>query len=87
MALDLQPSIRLHGIKHLIKHHGDKHHGDKHQGIKLINIKHLGFMLLGFRYLSISGLSNGLHLPSPLEGLRRWKRIITTMSHLYGCRI
>jgi hypothetical protein len=80
MALDLRPNIKLHGIRHLIKYHGDKH-----QGIKLINIKHLGLMLLGSRYLSISGLSNGLHRPSTLE--KRWKRINTTMSHLSGCRI
>ena len=56
-------------------------------GIKLINIKHLGLMLLGSRHLSISGLSNGLHRPSTLEGHRRWKQINTTMSHLSGCRI
>jgi len=61
MALDLWPSIRLHGIRHFIKHHGDKH-----EGIKLINIKHLDLMLLGSRHLSISGLNNGLQRPSTL---------------------
>jgi hypothetical protein len=48
IALDLWLSIRLLGIRHPIKYHGDKNQG--------INIKPLGFMLL-----SISGLSSGLY--------------------------
>jgi hypothetical protein len=50
MALDLQLSIRLLGIRHPIKYHGDMHQG--------ISIKPLGLMLL-----SISGLSSGLYQP------------------------
>jgi hypothetical protein len=80
MALDLRPNIRLHGIRPLIKYHGDRH-----QGIKLIKV--LGLMHLGSNYLSISGLCSGLHRSSTLEGHRRWKRINTTMSHLSRCRI
>jgi hypothetical protein len=48
MAQDLWLSIRLLGIRHPIKYHGDKHQG--------ISIKPLGLMLL-----SISGLSSGLY--------------------------
>jgi hypothetical protein len=50
MALDLWLSIRLPGIRHLIKYHGDKLQG--------ISIKPLGLILL-----SISGLSSGLYQP------------------------
>jgi hypothetical protein len=91
MALDLRPSIRIRGIRHLTKLHGGKH-----QGIKLLNIKLLGLVHLGSRHLSISGLSSDLYQPitgapqrpnpSSLEGLRRWKKINTSMSHLSGCR-
>jgi len=48
------------------------------------------------RYLSISGLSSDLYQPitmatprtnpSSLEGLKRWKKSNTSMSHLSGCR-
>jgi hypothetical protein len=91
MALDLRPSIRIRGIRHLTKLHGGKH-----QGIKLLNIKLLGLVHLGSRHLSISGLSSDLYQqiivapqrpnPSSLEGLRRWKKINTSVSHLSGCR-
>jgi hypothetical protein len=57
MALDLRLSIRLLGIRHPIKYHGDKYQG--------ISIKPLGLMLL-----SISGLSIGLYQPI-IEGLTR----------------
>jgi hypothetical protein len=50
MALDLWLNIRLPGIRHPIKYHGDKHQG--------ISIKPLGLMLL-----SISGLCSGLYQP------------------------
>jgi hypothetical protein len=50
MALDLWLSIRLPGIRHLIKYHGDKLQG--------IGIKPLGPILL-----SIRGLSGGLYQP------------------------
>jgi hypothetical protein len=82
MALDLRPSFRLHGIRLPII---------KHQDIKL-----LGLMHHDTRQLSISGLSSDLYQPitvapprtnpSSLEGLRRWKKISTTVSHLFGCR-
>jgi hypothetical protein len=88
VALDLQPNIRIHGIRHLTKHRGDKHRG--------INIKPLRLMLLGFRHLSISCLSSDLYQPitaepsrtnpGKLEGLRRWKKVNTTVDHLSGCR-
>jgi len=81
MALDLWLSIRLLGIRHPIKYHGDKHQG--------ISIKPLGLILL-----SISGLSSGLYQPitvaptkanpSKWEGL---KRCNTPVSLLSGCRI
>jgi hypothetical protein len=67
MALDLQPSSRLHGIRP---------HTIKHQDIKL-----LGLMDHDTRHPSISGLSNDLYLaitvatprtnPSKLGGLKR----------------
>jgi hypothetical protein len=86
MALDLRLSIRIWGIRHLTKLHGGKH-----QGIKLIGLMHLDS-----RHLSISGLSSDLFQPirvapqrpnlSSLEGLRRWKRNNSTVSHLSGCR-
>jgi hypothetical protein len=50
MVLDLHLSIRLCGIRHPIKYHGDKHQG--------ISIKPLGLMLL-----SLSGLSSGSYQP------------------------
>jgi hypothetical protein len=50
MALYLQLSIRLLGIRHPIKHHGDKHQD--------IRSKPLGFMLL-----SVNGLNSGLYQP------------------------
>jgi len=91
MALDLWLSIRLHGIRHLIKLHGGKH-----QGIKLLNIKLLGLMHLGTNHLSISDTSRDLYLPiivakprsnpSTWKGRRRWKMINTTVSHLFGCK-
>jgi hypothetical protein len=81
-ALDLWPSFRLHGIRLLII---------KHQDIKLFGLKHHDT-----RHLRISGLSSDLYQPitvatprtntSSLEGLRRWKKINTTVSHLSGCR-
>jgi hypothetical protein len=91
MALDLWPDIKLHGIRHLTKLHGGKH-----QGIKSLNIKPLGLMHLGSRHLSINDLSSDLYLPitvakprsnpSTLKGRKRWKRINTTVSHLFGCK-
>jgi hypothetical protein len=84
MELDLQPCIRLYGIRHLTKHHEDKHQG--------INIKNLGLILLGFRHPSISDLSSDLYKPitvatsrtnpGKLEGLRRLKKVNTTVNHL-----
>jgi hypothetical protein len=72
MALDLRSSFRLHGIKLLDLMHHDT------------------------RYLGISGLNSDLYQPitmanprtnpSSLEGLRRWKKINTTVSHLSECR-
>jgi hypothetical protein len=82
MALDLWPSFRLHGIQFL--------------GIKHLDIKHLGLIHHDTRHLSISGLNSDLYQPitvatsrtnpSSLEGLRRWKKINITVSHLSGCR-
>jgi hypothetical protein len=82
MALDQWPSIRLHGIRTLIIQHQD--------------IKLLGLMHHDTRHLSIRGLSSGLYQPiivalqrsnlSSLEGIRRWKKSYTTVSHLSGCR-
>jgi hypothetical protein len=80
MALDLWPSFRLHGIKLLII---------KHQDIKLLGLKHRDT-----KHLSINSLNSDLNQPitvatprtnpSNLEGLRRWKKISTTVSHLSG---
>jgi hypothetical protein len=79
MALDLRLSIRLIGIRHPIKYHGDKYQG--------ISIKPLGLMLLG-----ISGLSSGLYQPIT-EALTRanpsiWEGLKsnTPMSLLSGCK-
>jgi len=58
MAQDLWPSIRLHGIKIIIKLHGGKH-----PGIRLLNIKPHGIMLHGTKLLGINGLSSDLYLP------------------------
>jgi hypothetical protein len=84
MALYLQQlSIRLLGIRHPIKHHGDKHQD--------ISSKPFGFMLL-----KASGPSSGLYQPitvaltranpSSLEGLKRWKKRNTPWSLLSGCK-
>jgi hypothetical protein len=82
MAPDLRSNIKLHGIKLLI--------------IKHLDIKLLGLMHRDTMHLNISGLSSDLYQlitvvtpstnPSNLEGLRRWKKISTTVSHLSGCR-
>jgi hypothetical protein len=82
---DLWPSIRLHGIRLLIKLNGIKL-----QGIRLFNIKPLGIMLHGPRLFSISGLSRDLFLPiivanpRPLKSRRRMRMINTTMSYLFA---
>jgi hypothetical protein len=92
-AQDLWPSIRLHGIRLLIRLYGIKL-----QGIRLLNIKPLGIMLHGARLLSISGLSRDLFLPiivanprptnlGPLKSHRRRRMINTTRSYLFGCRV
>jgi len=92
MAQDLWPSIRLHGIRILIKLHGSKI-----PGTRLLNIKPHGIMSHDARLLSVSGLSIDLYLPvivanprptnpSPLKGRRRWKMINTAESHLFGCK-
>jgi hypothetical protein len=91
-AQDHWPSIRLHGIRLLIRLHGIKL-----QGIRLLNIKPLGIMLNGARLLSTSGLSRDLFLriivanprptnPGPLKSLRRRRMINTARSYLVGCR-
>jgi hypothetical protein len=78
MALDLQLSIRLHGIRHLTKHQG-------------INIKPLGLMLLSISSLS-NGLYQPITMaptranPSSLEGLRRWEKSNTPVSLPSGCK-
>jgi len=79
MAQDLWLSIRLLGIRHPIKYHGDKHQG--------ISIKPLGLMLL-----SISGLSSGLYQPITMALTRAnpsiWEGLKsnTPVSLLSGCR-
>jgi hypothetical protein len=80
MALYLRLNIRLHGIWHLTRHHGDKHLG--------ISIKPLGLMLLSINsdlYQSITVASTRTN-PSSLKGLRKWKKSNTTVSLLSGCR-
>jgi len=80
MALDLRPSSRLHDIKlPIIKLLGLMHHDTRHLSIS-----------------GLSGLSSDLYQPilvatprtnpSSLEGLRKWKKINITMSHLSGRR-
>jgi hypothetical protein len=95
-AQDLWPSIRLHGIRILIRLHGIKL-----QGIRLLikphGIKTPGIMPQGSRLLRISGLSRDLFLPiivanpsstnlSISKSRRRWKMIYTAGSHLFGCK-
>jgi hypothetical protein len=82
MALDIEPNIILHGIRLLII---------KHQDMKLLGLMHHDTW-----HLSISGLSSDLYQSiivapqrpniSSLKGLRRWKKIYTTVNHLSGCR-
>jgi hypothetical protein len=80
MALDLLPSFRLHGIRLLII---------KHQDIKLLGLMHHDTRIKGIG----SNLSQAITVatprsnPSSLEGLRRWKKISTTVSHLFGCKV
>jgi hypothetical protein len=80
MALDLRPRFRLHGIKLLII---------KHQDIKLLGLMHHDTIIRGLNrdlYQPITVATPRTN-PSSLEGLRRWKKISTTVSHLFGCRI
>jgi hypothetical protein len=83
MALYLQLSIRLLGIRHPIRH-PIKHHGDKHQDI---SSKPLGFMLL-----SVSGLNSGLYQPIRVAltraNLGNWEGLKsnTPVSLLFGCK-
>jgi hypothetical protein len=91
-AQDLWPSIRLHGIRLLIRL----------QGIRLLNIKPhgiktQGIMPHGTRLLSISGLSRDLFLlskianqrltnPSTSKGCKKWRMIKIARSYPFGCR-
>jgi hypothetical protein len=86
-AQDPWPSIRICGIRLLIKLHGIKPHGIKTQGI----------MPHDARLLSISGLSRDLLLPRKMKNKRltnpstsksrkRWRMIKTARSYPSGCR-
>jgi hypothetical protein len=79
IALYLQLSIRLLGIRHPIKHHGDKHQD--------ISSKPLGFMLL-----RVSSLNSGLYQPIRVvltrANLGNWEGLKsnTPVSLLFGCK-
>jgi hypothetical protein len=74
MALDMRLSIRLLGIRHPIKYHGDKHQG--------ISIKPLGLMLLS------SGLYQPIIVAPPVANPSNWEGLKsnTSVSLLSGCR-
>jgi hypothetical protein len=79
MTLDMRLSIRLLGIRHPIKYHGDKYQG--------ISIKPLGLTLL-----SINGLSSGLYQPITKAltranpSIREGLKSNTPVSLLSGCK-
>jgi hypothetical protein len=95
-AQDLWPSIRLHGIRPLIRLF-IRLHGIKLQGIRLHGIKTQGIMPHCPRLLSISSLSRDLFLPSKManqrltnpstsKSRRRWMMIKTARSYPFGCK-